>query len=169
MKKILSLALALIMTMALAVPAFAASPDEEVPQSYTLNIDGEIVTLKEGEVVSIPLQLTDAGKELLAESGVQTYLSFPGDAGVLNIWGSGTRFYWSIEMAVPATSFAGSVTATNLTTGFSSGTAAVSGFSGNCSVGTASGHHYGASISGVAYLLTVPVAKTVTNYVHWIA
>lgn len=171
MKKFLSVIISLVMVFAISVPAFAASPEDNIPQSYALNIDGEVITFEEGEKVIIPLELTEEGKEILADStgGVQPYgaVSFPGDAGVLTVWGEGTRFYWSIAMAVPATSFTGFVSGTDLTTGFSSGTAAVSGFSGSCAVGHSSGHQYGATISGTAFLLTVPVAKTVSNWIYW--
>lgn len=169
MKKFLSLALSLIMALSISVPAFAASPEEDIPQSYSLSIDGDVITFEEGEKVSIPLQLTDKGKELLAEAngGIQPYESFTGDAGVLTVWGEGTRFYWYIAMTIPATSFSGTVSGTDLTTGFSSGYTPVSGFSGSCAVGHSTGHQYGASITGTAYLLTEPVAETVSNWIYW--
>lgn len=169
MKKFLSLALSLIMALSISVPAFAASPEEDIPQSYSLSIDGEVITFEEGEKVSIPLQLTDKGKELLAEANgsIQSYQSVAGDAGVLTVWGTGTRFCWYISMTIPATSFSGTISGSDLTSGFSIGYAPVSGFSGSCVVGHSTGHMYGASITGTAYLLTEPVAKTASNWIRW--
>lgn len=168
MKRILTLVMSLVMVFSLSVSAFAASPDTDTPKSYTINIDGQVITFDEGETVSVPLTLTEEGKQLLAEADMpRPYVAFPGDAGVLNVWGEGTRFHWSIVMSIPATSFSGEVSGVDLNSGFSSGTAAVSGFSGSCAVGHIIGHQYGASISGTAFNGLVPVAKTVSNWIYW--
>lgn len=166
MKKFISKILVLAMVLSLSVPAFASSAEPSL-QTYMVNVDGQTISLTEGEVVSIPLELTDEGKQLLNNSDAQPYSSFAGNAGVLTIWGVGTRFYWSVSMSIPATSFAGTVTATDLTSGLSCGMTPVFGFHNSCVIGHSSGHIYYASISGVAYELTTPVAKTVSNWTYW--
>jgi hypothetical protein len=67
-------------------------------------------------------------------------------------------------MSIPATSFGGIFTVTNLTNGQSGGRVPVWGFSGSVGTSNLKGHRYSGSLSGTADLLGVPVATTMPNY-----
>ena len=104
------------------------------------------------------------------ESGIQPSSSsqtIVGNAGTLKVWGSGHYLNWSIVMTVPVTHFVGTVSSTDITSGLSAGTTAVTGFSGKCYCARISGHTYVAHLDGIAYLGTVAVAKTGFNTVSW--
>jgi len=73
------------------------------------------------------------------------------------LWVSKGTVYYSIKLDIPATSFTGLMHITDLT----------SGFSGSVPTSNISGHKYSASLSGIAYLGPVPVAKTGNNYITW--
>lgn len=60
----------------------------------------------------IPLEVVTSGK-------IMPYSTYTGNGGTLTVYGSGTRFYWKIALTVPADSFKGIVTGTDITTGFS--------------------------------------------------
>lgn len=164
--KFLALACATIMALSMNVTAFAAetptTETPEVPNQYEINIGGTTVILDEGEKAEFSMELLNPNPSLYASSQTVT-----GNAGTLTVWGSGSYFHWNIVMAVPATSFAGYVSITDLTSGLSSGTAPVSGFSGKCACRGLSGHLYGGSISGTAFLGTTAVATTGSNYITW--
>lgn len=70
-------------------------------------------------------------------------------------------------MVVPVTHFAGRVTARDLTSGLNCGSVPVQGFKGSFQTRGLKGHMYSASISGIAYFGTSPVAQTKSNYITW--
>lgn len=164
--KFLALACAAIMALSTTVTAFAAKTPAaetlETPNQYEINVGGTTVILDEGEKAEFSMELLNPNPSLYASS--QTVV---GNAGTLTVWGSGSYFYWTIVMTVPATSFDGYVSITDLTSGLSSGSAHVTGFSGNCACRGLSGHLYSGSLSGTAFFGTIAVAKTGSNYITW--
>lgn len=163
-KKLLSFICTAIMVLSMNVTAFAANTSR--PQQYQISVNNEALTLEEGEVAEIPLIMlnsnTEAGISPCASSDTVV-----GDAGVLKVWGSGHYLYWSIALTIPATSFSGSVSSTDISSGLSAGTTYVSGFTGQCYCARISGHTYAAHLDGIAYLGTTAVAKTLFNTITW--
>jgi hypothetical protein len=165
-KRLFSLVCAFAMIFSLNATAFAAElPKTDTKQQYEITVGDEVITLEEGEVVEIPMTLIEND-----ESGIQPSSSsqtIVGNAGTLKVWGSGHYLNWSIVMTVPVTHFVGTVSSTDITSGLSAGTTAVTGFSGKCYCARISGHTYVAHLDGIAYLGTVAVAKTGFNTVSW--
>ncbi len=89
--------------------------------------------------------------------------TYPGDAGTLTVAASGAVHHYSIAMSIPATTFAGAFSITDLTSGLSGGSAAVSGFSGSVTTSKLRNHRYSVTLTGTAFLLGAPVAGTVPN------
>lgn len=103
----------------------------------------------------------------VAIAGVAPQGVYPSNAGVLTVWGSKGKFYWSVLMYRPASNFVGTVNTTDLTSGFSGGYVKVHAFSGYVTTSNRKGHVYSGVITGTAYLGSTPVAKTVPNYTVW--
>lgn len=147
------------------IPAFAAETNQENNSlsSYEITVGDTTVTLDEGEVASFPLELINPPIQTFASSDTVV-----NTAGILNVWGEGANFNWSIVMWIPATSFIGTVHTTDLSSGFSGGYTPVYTFSGFVPTSGLSGHLYRGSISGTAYFLGDPIAKTASNNISWI-
>ncbi len=148
---------------ALSAP-HASTEDQTVPEDaeYELQVGDETVYLAEGESATFPLYPVNPPP---GEAG--TFGTWRGNWGTLTTSGGGGRFYWSIEMKLPATYFSGTATVTNLTSGMSSGRANVSGFSGSTTYTLRSGHNYSGTLDGTAFLAGVPVASTMPNRTNW--
>ena len=166
LKRLFSLAFALIMVFTLNTTAFAAEiPTQTTKQQYEVTVGDEAITLKEGEVAEIPMTLITNNA-----SGIQSCASsqtIVGNAGTLKVWGSGHYLKWSITMNVPVTHFVGVVSSTDINSGLRAGSSSVTGFTGKCYCARLSGHTYVAHLDGIAYLGTVAVAKTGSNTVSW--
>lgn len=160
LKKLSGLFLALAMVLSLNLTVFAAEPESIERQTYQVEVDGEVYTVTDDAVIEIPM-------ESLAPSTRASSDTVVGDVGTLTVRGSGHYVYWTIVMTKPATSFSGTVSSTDITSGLSSGTATISGFSGKVYAARISGHTYTATLSGVAYNGIIPVAKTGSNRVTW--
>lgn len=169
-KKIVSMTCAIIMTLSMSITALAAEPTKQTtsPNQYQITVGDTTVTLKEGQKAVFGMDtLTDSST---TNGQISTFASsqiVTGNAGTLTVWGNGAYFYWNIAMTIPATSFMGAVTLSDVTSGLSCGTAIAIGFSGKCATRGLSGHTYSGSISGTAYFGTVAVAVTGPNRVTW--
>lgn len=165
-KKISSIMLVLVMVFSISATAFAQSPSTKKVDTnkaiYEITINNTTIQLKEGEKAQVPLTPINN-----SNSGIHTDAIFTGNAGTLNIWPSAGRVYYSLKMNISATSFSGFIQTTDLTSGFSGGLNPVSGFSDSVPTSNLSGHIYSASLTGKAYLNTVPVATCVPNYIVW--
>ena len=158
-KKYFALFLSLVMALSINVTAFAQETISS-SETYQIVVGDEVYEVEEGSCVEIPMV------SLLP----QTYASSDtvvGDAGTLTIWGSGHYVYWSIIMTIPATSFAGTIRVSDVTSGMSAGTTNVYTFSGNIYAARISGHLYSATLSGTAYDGTTAVAETISNRITW--
>lgn len=143
-----------------------SAKEAEQANSYAITVGNTTVTLEEGEVASFELERINSG----TNSPIRTFSSSDtvvNTAGILNVWGSGANFNWSIVMWFPATSFIGTVRTTDLTSGLSGGYVPVYTFSGFVPTSGLSGHTYSGSISGTAYFLGEPIAKTASNNIKW--
>ncbi|QIM17878.1 hypothetical protein G7066_02800 [Leucobacter coleopterorum] len=150
---------ALLMLGFVAPPAMAV---ETAPESvYELTVNGETVVLDEGESVTFGMQAISPPPE---PGKVMPRAIFTSNAGTLTVTGAKGKFTYGIAMAIPATSFVGVFSVTNLTNGQSGGAAPVWGFSGTVGTSNLKGHRYSGSLSGTADLLGVPVAHTMPNY-----
>jgi hypothetical protein len=160
-KKIFIIVLMLVTLFSTSVTALAQKDPVKMVNTYELTYKTAI-ELKEGEKAQIPLTLIKDNSAILPNE------NFIGDVGVLSLWVSKGTVYYSIKLDIPATSFTGLMHITDLTSGFGGGYTPVSGFSGSVPTSNISGHKYSASLSGIAYLGPVPVAKTGNNYITWI-
>lgn len=165
-KKILSIVFVFAMVFMINTTVFAAeSLQTDRAQQYKVSIGNNEISFEEGEIVNIPMTYInnkDFGKSTYASS--QTIV---GNAGTLKVWGSGHYLYWNIVMSVPVTHFVGTVSSTDMTFGLSAGTSVVTGFSNKCYCARTSKHLYVAHLDGIAYLGTIPVAKTGSNTITW--
>lgn len=174
-KKMSSIMLVLMMAFSISATSFAESPSTKKVNTkkatYEVTIGDKTITLEEGQKAQIPLIPIDNDKDKgKGKSGdVNADYTFVGDCGTLDLWASGGRVYYVIDMIWPATSFSGLMSVTDLTTGLSGGYTAVSGFSGSVATSNLSGHKYSASLSGQAFLFGVPVASVMPNYIYWTA
>jgi hypothetical protein len=161
-RKLLCVALCFVTMLSVNTIAFAAEAKEtpNAPVMYEITVGETTRLVAEGEKVSFSMESlsirTNADEEIIE-----------GDAGTLTVWGSGKYFYWEIDMSIPATSFSGYVSGTNLTTGASVAGGDVTGFSGSYAIASVVGNRYSASLSGTAYLGPIAVAKTGYNSVTW--
>lgn len=162
-KRLIAVLTTICIILSLSCSAFAISKEDDSTREYVITVGDQTVTLQEGEKASFPLELTPEGQELF---GVSTRGSWVGDIGTLTAWGSGDYYYWSITLAVPATSFNGTIHCTDLTHGRFIGEYTVHGFSGNYKVRT-SAVKVGVMLDGVAWNGLTAVAKTMTNYTIW--
>lgn len=152
----------LIGFFSLGTTASAANASERFGAAeYLLEVDGRAYTLREGETATFTLQR-------VASPSVPGQMTpdavYPGDAGTLTVTGSGGSFHYSISMSIPATSFTGSFSVTDVSHGLSGGTTIVSGFSGSVPTSRLRGHRYSGALTGTAFLVGVPVATVVPNY-----
>ena len=141
LKKLSGLFLALAIVLSLNLTVFAAEPESIERQTYQVEVGGEIYTVSDEAVIDIPMKSLTPSTRASSNTVV-------GDAGTLTVRGSGHYVYWTIVMTKPATYFSGTVSATDITSGLSSGTAAISGFSGKVYAARISGHTYTATLVG---------------------
>ena len=158
--------LVLVTILSISATAFAHSPStKEIDANtiYEVTIGDTTIELKEGEKAEIPLTSINN-----SNSDIQPETTFPGDAGTLDLWPSAGRVYYSITMHIPASSFSGIMTVTDLTSGLSGGRTPVVSFNGSVPTSNLSGHQYSASLSGAAFFGAELVATVVPNYITWI-
>jgi len=169
LKKISTLLLALMMVFSMSTAVFAQSTTNKKidtkTSTYEVTIGNKTLTLKEGEKAEVPLTSINNSD---SNSEIEPNAVFIGDAGTLDIWPYSGRVYYDITMNVSATSFSGMMRVTDLTSGLSGGTTPVTGFNGSVSTSNLSGHRYSASLTGEAYLLGLPVANVVPNWITWV-
>ncbi|HVJ50672.1 hypothetical protein [Desulfitobacterium sp.] len=167
LKKLSSIMIALVMVFSISAPAFAQSPSTEKVDTnkatYEITIGDTTLELTEGEKAAIPLERISNSNS----SGIQPLQAFPGDAGTLYLWADAGTLYYNISLTVTATSFAGLLSVTDLTSGFSGGNTPINKFVGSISTSNISGHTYGATMSGYAYFLGSIVARVKDNYYIW--
>jgi len=166
--------LAVFMIMTVSSTAFAkedkSGSKNSLNESFTpiqnpfLLNGGTVVEIQQGETVEIPLVFT----KIQDKNAIQPLMDFYGDAGKLSLTAVGNKVEYKITMSEPATSFLGDLSITNLTSGLSSGRAAVGGFSGSIGYSAKFNNRYGASLTGTAYFLNIPVATTMPNYITWV-
>lgn len=162
-KRLASVLFGIIMLLSLPITTFAESTDNieagletNSTQTTIVNLGTNIVELKDGQHVKIPL-IKESGST--NNSGVvQPNDIFYGDAGYVEIWVSGNHVNYSIVMYTPANRFLGSISITDLTSGLSSGTDWVTGFSEYGVFSKKSGHMYSAIFTGTAFAGVIPVA-----------
>lgn len=118
LKKLSGLFLALAIVLSLNLTVFAAEPESIERQTYQVEVGGEIYTVSDEAVIEIPMKSLTPSTRASSNTVV-------GDAGTLTVRGSGHYVYWTIVMTKPATYFSGTVSATDITSGLSSGTAAI--------------------------------------------
>ena len=158
-KKYFALVLSLVMALSINVTAFAQETTS-TPETYQIMIGDEVVEVEEGSYVEIPMESLMPQTRASSDTVV-------GDAGTLTVWGSGHYVYWSIVMTVPATSFVGTVSVMDISSGLSAGSPAIAGFSGSVYAARISGHQYTATLDGIAYNGTTAVARTLSNRITW--
>ncbi|WHE35066.1 hypothetical protein [Microbacterium sp. BDGP8] len=152
----------LIGIFSLGTTASAANASERLGAAeYLLEVDGRAYTLREGETATFALHRVASPS---APGQMTPDAVYPGDAGTLTVTGSGGSFHYSIAMSIPATSFTGSFSVTDVSHGLSGGTTIVSGFSGSVPTSRLRGHRYSGVLTGTAFLVGVPVATVVPNY-----
>lgn len=157
----------------------ASTTTNPSPGTIVVTIGSTTVVLKQGQKVEIPLvpvtsTSTNSGTSSpntgsISNSVSQPNVVFPGNGGTLSLWPQNGRVYWDITVDFPATSFAGVLSVTDLTSGLSGGVTPVNSFAGNIPYSNLSGHQYGASLNGQSYFLGAPVESTVPNYIIWTA
>lgn len=158
-KRIFSVILAMVMVVCLNVSVFAQpEKTDDTPLTYHITIDGKTYDVEEGSYVQVPLKAINT-------SSASTRDVVPGDAGTLNVWGSGHYFHWLISMHIPATSFIGDVSSFNMNTGIINHNNPVSGFGGSIYCASTVGHRYSATLSGNAYNGAEAVAYCLANRV----
>lgn len=184
MKKTLQIVTGVISSMALmaSVPLTTfASTTNPSQGGIVVTIGSTTVHLDQGQKAEIPFILTTppttttstssgSGTSSTGSTNVASPdVNFTGNAGTLSLWPENGRIYWNIVMDFPVTSFSGMLSVSDLTSGLSSGSWPVTTFSGNDPYGAKSGHQYGASLTGAAYIGPVAVAWTNPNYIVWTA
>lgn len=153
-------ALVAFLSLGSIAPAATAADLSSVGQ-YELSVGGQVVNLSEGETAVFQMQSIDSSTtpKTLATNAV-----YPGDGtGTITVTASAGVYHWGIEMHIPVTSFAGVFHITDLTSGLSGGGNIATAFSGSAPTSKLHGHRYSGTITGVAYLLGVAVAKTFPN------
>ncbi len=152
-----------------AAPNSSSSVSSSATDSYQITVGGTVVTLKEGQKATFGMELDNpaptSGTGITPLDGPKE--PFPGDAGLLTVWGASGKYHYDIAMSIPATTFSGVVSITDLATGFSGGSHGVTAFTGSVATSNYKNHLYSGNIDGEAYLVGIPVAHTVPNYYVW--
>lgn len=156
-KKFFSLVLVAILVLSFNTTTFA---QEDSNNTYSVSIGNTVIELNEGSRVEVPME------SLLIQPFGATD-TVVGNGGTLTVWGSGHYVYWTIAMTIPATSFIGTISTTDITSGFSAGTTAITGFGGSIYAASTAGHIYTAVLDGIAYNGTTAVAHTLSNRITW--
>lgn len=143
-----------------AVAPAATAADPSTATVYTLNVNGQVVTLAEGQTAVYGMKLISSPA---APGQVVPNVVYPGDAGTLTVTASAGVYHYSIAMSIPATTFVGFFGVADLTSGFSGGLTPEGAFSGSAPTSRLHGHRYSGNLSGTAFFLGVSVATTVPN------
>lgn len=166
MKKFIISLLTILMVMTISSTALAKDIEKfNGSNSFSTNLPIVEFELKEGEVVDIPLVLNPVNKGNL----IQPLVDFTGDAGVLSLSAVGNKVEYKISMSRPATSFTGTMSITNLTSGLSDGRTSVTTFSGSVPYSARYNNRYSATLTGTAFFFGDPVANVVPNYITWVS
>ncbi|QNE46144.1 hypothetical protein F1C58_03945 [Glaciihabitans sp. INWT7] len=153
-------ALIALFSLGMAAPAaMAVEPSQD--SVYRLDVNGQHATLTEGATAVFTMQRIGG----TAKPGmISPNVVYPGDgAGTITVTASGGVYYWSVAMAIPATSFLGDFSITDTTSGFSGGRVLATSFSGSAPTSKLRGHRYIGSLAGKAFFLGVPVSTTGPN------
>jgi hypothetical protein len=111
--------------------------------------------------MAFPMRLI---RSAITPGQVSSNVVYPGNgAGTITVTASAGVYQWSVAMAIPATSFAGAFSITDLTSGFSGGSVPAASFSGSAPTSRLYGHRYSGTLTGVAFFLNVPVSTTGPN------
>lgn len=155
-------AVVLVASIGIAAPANGATLTDTVANSdstYVLNVNGHEATLSEGQSTSFQMRPMAA-----TDGQASTDAVYPGNGtGTITVTAANGVFHWEVAMHIPATSFAGSFSITDLSTGFGGGSTPATAFSGNAPTSKLRGHRYSGTLTGQAFLLGVPVATTGPN------
>ena len=167
--KLISLSLVIILSLSVSTTAMASEStlQSKSPTQYQITVGSTTVSLKEGEKAVFGMDLVDTPSNHNKISLNSSRQVVTGTGGTLTVWGLGAYFYWSMVLKVPATSFLGTVTLVDSTSGLSCGNPVVTGFSGRCATRGLVGHTYIGSIQGLAYYGAKAVAKTNNNLITW--
>lgn len=131
-----------------APAATAAEPSET--DSYEITVNGQVATMTEGESVSFPLYSGPAPKTGAGEiTTMDTPAVYPGNGGKITVTPSHGIYYWKVE-APCATSFLGTFSITDLTSGLGGGGVPATGFSGSAPTSKLYNHRYAGNLSGSA-------------------
>ena len=160
LKKIFVVLSLAIMITILPFNSFAYENLNEENGVYVLNVGDQVIRLKEGEEVSIPMVAPKEGN-------VSTYEDFYGDVGKLTLSPGNGRVYYHITLSIPADTFSGNISLTNINTGQTGGYMHVSKFSGSIGYNGIKGHRYISSLNGRAYRAGKLVAYTMPNSISW--
>jgi hypothetical protein len=152
-------ALIAFFSLGVAAPtATAAEPNTKAV--YTLNVNGQAVTLTEGQSVVYGMQRINSPAAL---GHVSPNVTYPGDAGTLTVTASAGVYHYSVAMSIPATNFVGAFSTTDVTSGLSGGSVVELVFAGSVPTSKLHGHRYSGTLTGEAFFLGAPVATTVPN------
>ncbi|WP_214467098.1 hypothetical protein [Microbacterium flavescens] len=152
-------ALAVLMSIGLTAPA-AAAAEPVGDDAYDLTVNGQKVTLDEGETVTFSMQ---AVKPKRGSGAISPQAVYTGNGGTITVNASNGVYYWFVS-APCATSFFGSFSITDLTTGLFGGGNPAVGFSGSAPTSKLNGHRYSGTLSGSASnIWGVPCAVTGPN------
>lgn len=153
-------AVILLAGVGIAAPANAATlTDTGAESTYVLSVNGQEATLAEGQSTTFQMQpiATPDGQ-------ASTDAVYPGDGtGTITVTAANGSFHWEVEMHIPATSFAGSFSITDLNSGFGGGSVPATAFSGDAPTSKLRGHRYVGTLTGQAFFLGAPVSTTGPN------
>ncbi|WP_130177514.1 hypothetical protein [Cryobacterium sp. SO1] len=141
-----------------APAAIAVEPNTE--SVYELNINGQLTTMAEGETAVFGMSSIAVPS---APGTVRPLVDYPGNSGTITITTVGGVYYWNVKMTIPVTSFLGTFSITDLTSGFSGGSVVATSFSGSAPTSKLRGHRYSGTLSGKAFFAGVPVSTTGPN------
>lgn len=110
-------ALTALLTLGLVAPP-AMAVDATSGAVYELTVNGETVILEEGESVEFGMRALSPQPE---PGKVMPMAIYTSNAGTLTVTGAKGKFNYGIAMSIPARSFGGIFTVTNLTNGQSGG------------------------------------------------
>jgi hypothetical protein len=127
---------------------------------YELNVNGQVVTLTDGETVVYQMQRINAPA---LPSQASPNVTYPGTAGTLTVTASAGVYHYSLAMDIAVTNFIGAFSITDLSSGLSGGVVPELVWAGSVPTSKLHGHRYSGTLAGIAYFLGVPVAKTVPN------
>lgn len=156
-------AIILTFTMFFTFNTIVFASEQNVQDVYQVEIDGQTYELSDGDTIVVPMVAVEP-----VTCGTNGSKTVVGNAGSLTVRASGHYVSWVIVMNKPATSFKGTISSVDLSSGFSSGMVNISGFTGSVYCARITGHTYSATITGSAYNGVLLVARAIGARVSWV-